>query len=48
MTDLKEQTDLLIKALTQLHNDLSALNTNVVILGAMIFALLLIIAFRRK
>jgi hypothetical protein len=48
MTDLKEQTDLLIKALTQLHDDLFYLNINVMILGVLIVGFLLIIALRKK
>jgi hypothetical protein len=47
MTDLSQQTDQLLKALTTLDNSVSVLNTTVMIDSAAIFALLLIIAFRR-
>ena len=48
MTDLSQQTEQLIKALTLLHNDAGAINTTLIIGFAAIFALLLIIAFRRR
>jgi hypothetical protein len=48
MTDLSQQTDQLLKALTTLHNDLGALNTTCIAGFAACFALLLIIVFRRR
>jgi hypothetical protein len=46
-SDLQAQTDLIVKSLTTLHNDVQQLNWSLMILGVATFALLLIIAFRR-
>jgi hypothetical protein len=48
MTDLSQQTEQLIKALTTLDNSVSVLNTTVMIASVVIVALLIIIAFRRR
>lgn len=47
MTDLSQQTDALLKALTLLHRDLAALNLTVMMATGFIAALLLIMAFRK-
>jgi hypothetical protein len=48
MTDLSQQTELLLKALNTVHKDLEQLNYTNMIIGAIMVAILLIIAFRRR
>lgn len=48
MTDLSQQTEQLVKALTQLHDDLGALHLTMMIAGGVIALLLLIIVFKKR
>ena len=47
-SELQSQTDLLLKALEQLHKDLVSLNYTTMIVAALLFAVLLIVAIRRR
>jgi hypothetical protein len=46
--ELQTQTDLLLKALNDLHRDLGALDLTLAIGFTVLAALLLVIAFRRR
>jgi len=48
MTDLTQQTSELLKAFDILHRDITNLNTTNMIVGTVLAALLLIIAFRKR
>lgn len=48
MNELSQQTDQLLKALTTLTTSVDQLTVTVMVLGVVIVALLLIIAFRTK
>jgi LPXTG-motif cell wall-anchored protein len=49
MTDVvQQQTEQLLKALTALHSDLTNTNITISIIGTIVIALLMIIAFRRR
>lgn len=47
MTDLSQQTEALLKALTQLHNDLMWTNISEGMAVVLLVAIFLIVAFRR-
>lgn len=46
MTDLNQQTEALTKALQTLHSDLGQIHLTLMIVGVVVVALLLVVAFR--
>jgi hypothetical protein len=48
MTDLSQQTEQILKALQIIHNDLTQMHMTNMIVGTVVSALLLVIAFRKR